>query len=204
MAPPTLSLPERTRSLRIGLVMPSKSELRATMRARRKQLADAAPDAAQRIAGFVEALPPASMVALYAAVGPELDTEPLAMALLESGCQLCLPVVAERGAALIFRRWTPGDPLEMDLGGCPAPLPLAGEVIPDLIVAPLLAFDRKGGRLGQGGGYYDRTLAALPDVPCVGLAYAGQAVDALPMDAHDQWLDGVLTEVGYIATRKVT
>jgi len=113
-------------------------------------------------------------------------------------------VVVQRGGALIFRHWTPGDPLETDLGGCPAPLPSAEAVIPDLILTPLLAFDRDGGRLGQGGGYYDRTLAALPDVPRIGLAYAGQEVEALPMDAHDQWLDGVLTEVGYIATRKVT
>jgi len=184
--------------------MPSKSELRATMRAIRRQLADALPDAGQRVADFAHELPAASIVALYAAVGPELDPEPLARALQQAGRRLCLPVVTERGAILVFRRWTPGDPLETDVGGCPAPLPLADEVIPDLILTPLLAFDRNGGRLGQGGGYYDRTLATLPDVPCIGLAYSGQAVEALPMDAHDQWLDGVLTEVGYIATRKVT
>ncbi|MBB5746914.1 5-formyltetrahydrofolate cyclo-ligase [Brevundimonas variabilis] len=184
--------------------MTSKPQLRATMRALRKQLADALPDASQQVADFAKELPQASMVALYAAVGPELDPEPLARALQQTGRRLCLPVVTERGQALIFRCWTPGDPLETDLGGCPAPLPLADEVIPDLILTPLLAFDRNGGRLGQGGGYYDRTFAALPAVPRIGLAYSGQAVEALPMDAHDQWLDGVLTEVGYIATRKVT
>lgn len=204
MAPPTLFPSERARSLRSGLAMTSKPELRATLRALRKQLAEAAPDAGQRVAGFAHALPGASMVALYAAVGPELDPEQLARALQRAGCQLCLPVVVQRGGALIFRHWTPGDPLETDLGGCRAPPASAEAVIPDLILTPLLAFDRDGGRLGQGGGYYDRTLAALPDVPRIGLAYAGQEVEALPMDAHDQWLDGVLTEVGYIATRKVT
>ena len=184
--------------------MTSKPELRILQRALRKQLASATPDAGQRAAGFADTLPLASTVALYVAAGSELDPEPLASALHQSGCRLCLPVVVRRDAALIFRRWMPGDPLDVDAGGCRAPLPSADTVTPDLILTPLLAFDRRGGRLGQGGGYYDRTFAALPDVPRIGVAYSGQAVEALPMDAHDQWLDGVLTEVGYIATRKVT
>ena len=88
--------------------MPSKSELRATMRALRKQLAKAVPDAGQRVADFAHELPEASIVALYAVVGPELDPEPLARALQQAGRRLCLPVVTERGQALVFRRWTPG------------------------------------------------------------------------------------------------
>ncbi len=183
--------------------MTSKPELRATMRALRKRLAEASPDAAMRAASFVDDLPPGRMVAVYRAVGAELDPEPLAKALERAGRSLCLPVALERDAALTFRRWTPGDPLEMDVAGCPAPLPLAETVTPDLIMTPLLAFDAEGGRLGQGGGYYDRTFAAFPAGVRIGLGYAGQQRDALPMDAHDQRLDGVLTEVGYIATRKV-
>ena len=104
---------------------------------------------------------------------------------------------------MVFRRWSPGEPLEMDAAGCPAPLPLAETVDPDLIVTPLLAFDDFGGRLGQGGGYYDRTFAARPDVIRVGLAFAGQRVDRLPTERHDIALHGVLTEVGYTAARKV-
>ena len=69
--------------------------------------------------------------------------------------------------------------------------------LPDF--TPLLAFDDSGGRLGQGGGFYDRTFAARPNVTRIGLAYAGQAAERLPMQRHDMALDGVLTETGYTA-----
>ncbi len=98
---------------------------------------------------------------------------------------------------MIFRRWSPGDPLEPDTAGCPAPLPLAEIVDPDLVITPLLAFDDFGGRLGQGGGYYDRTFAVRPTAIRIGLAFAGQRVDRLPVEAHDIRLHGVLTEAGY-------
>ena len=138
-------------------------------------------------------------MAVYRAVGSELDPEPLAHALIRSGRLLCLPVTIERDAPLIFRRWSPGEPLEIDVAGCPVPLPLAEVVIPDLIITPLLAFDDTGGRLGQGGGYYDRTFEARPEAVRIGLAYSGQQVDDLPMDRHDVALHGVLTEAGYRA-----
>ena len=127
----------------------------------------------------------------------------LARALIAAGAAACLPVALERDAPMIFRRWTPGDPLEVDAAGCPAPLPLAEVVDPDLIVTPLLAFDDFGGRLGQGGGYYDRTFAARPGAIRIGFAYDGQRVARLPMERHDVALHGVLTEVGYTAARKV-
>lgn len=107
-------------------------------------------------------------------------------------------------APLRFRAWAPGQPLLPDLAGSPAPLPEAAEVRPDLILCPLLAFDRLGGRLGQGGGYYDRTLAERPEALAIGLAYAAQQVERLPMDEHDKPLHGVLTEIGYLPTRKDT
>jgi 5-formyltetrahydrofolate cyclo-ligase len=72
---------------------------------------------------------------------------------------------------------------------------------PDLILAPLLAFDRRGGRLGQGGGSYDRTLATLRaagEVFVIGLAFAGQEIDRVPTEPHDQGLDAILTELAYI------
>jgi len=162
-----------------------------------------APLAAERAASHRDDLPPSTLVAVYRAIGSELDPEPLARAMLAAGHSLCLPVALERDAPMIFRRWTPGDPLEMDAAGCPAPLPLAEVVDPDLIVTPLLAFDEFGGRLGQGGGFYDRTFAARPDVIRIGFAFSGQRVDRLPMDRHDVALHGVLTESGYTAARKV-
>jgi len=177
--------------------MADKHQLRAAMRAERKRLAGLDPGAASRAAEHAEALPAGEVVAVYRAIGSELDADALALALARDGRALCLPVVLERDAPMIFRRWAPGEPLELDEAGVPAPFPLAGTVTPDLILTPLLAFDDRGGRLGQGGGYYDRTFATLPDAVRVGFAYAGQQVERLPVEDHDIRLHGVLTETGY-------
>lgn len=178
---------------------PDKAAFRAGMRAIRKRLSGAEPSAAERAADHAGALPPGALVALYHAVGSELGAEPLARALIASGRRLCLPVVLQVDAPMVFRAWAPGDPLELDAAGVPAPLPLAEPLDPDLIVTPLLAFDGSGGRLGQGGGYYDRTFSARPDAIRIGLAYAGQAVERLALEPHDIRLHGVLTETGYTA-----
>lgn len=189
--------------MRYPIPMMDKSQLRSDMRARRKRLAGLDPEAAERAASHIDDLPPGDPVAVYRAIGSELDTDALALALVRQGRSLCLPVVTRRDTAMIFRRWAPGEPLESDQAGVPAPLPLAETVIPQLILTPLLAFDLEGGRLGQGGGYYDRTFAALPDAVRIGFAYTGQQVTDLPIEGHDIRLHGVLTEVGYTAARKV-
>ena len=211
------------RRIRYPVGMNDKRELRAAMRAERKRLAGLNPEAASRAAehlpGLLDALfatttdfaaeraRRAFVAAVYRAQGSELDTVPLSRALQQAGVGLALPVVIERDAPLIFRRWRLHDPLELDVAGVPAPLPLAEAVTPDVVFIPLLAFDLSGGRLGQGGGYYDRTLEALRAARLrpwfVGLAYAGQEADILPRERHDQPLDGVLTEVGYTPARKV-
>ena len=183
--------------------MTPKHELRSAMRALRKRLAQADPMAASRVADHAGALPPGDPVAVYRAIGSELDPAPLAQALIAAGRSLCLPVVIQRDAPMVFRRWAPGEPLEMDFAGVPAPLPLVETVMPALILTPLLAFDDAGGRLGQGGGYYDRTFAAMPEVIRVGVGYADQRVDELALERHDMRLHGVLTETGYTAARKV-
>ena len=180
-----------------------KPALRAEARSLRRRLATLEPLAAERAASHAPQLPEAELVALYRAMGSELDPEPLARTLVAQGRALCLPVVLERDAPMIFRLWSPGEPLEMDAAGCPAPLPLAEVVDPDLIITPLLAFDNYGGRLGQGGGYYDRTFAARPEALRIGFGFVGQRVERLPMKGHDIALHGVLTEVGYTAARKV-
>ncbi|KPF80741.1 5-formyltetrahydrofolate cyclo-ligase [Brevundimonas sp. AAP58] len=177
-----------------------KAALRAEMRRIRRALADDGVAAA--VARHAGELPEARTVAVYRAVGSELDPASLAEALVSMGRTLCLPAVIDRSAPMSFRRWTPGDPLEVDAAGCPAPLPLAEVVTPQLILTPLLAFDDFGGRLGQGGGHYDRTFAAMPDAVRIGLAYAGQRVERLPVEPHDIPLHGVLTEVGYTPARK--
>lgn len=156
--------------------------------------------AGERAAGYAAAMlsdAPGRTVALYVAQGSEIDALPLAHALADNGLELCLPVVIQRDAAMTFRRWTPGDPLLPDAQGMPAPTANQPALTPDLIVTPLLTFDRSGGRLGQGGGYYDRTFEALPHARRIGLAYAGQEAEHLPVESHDIRLHGVLTEMGY-------
>ena len=176
-----------------------KHELRSAARALRKRLAEADSLAASRAADHADALPAAQVVALYRAMGSELDTDALAQALEASGRRLCLPVVVQRDAPMLFRVWSPGEPLELDAAGCPAPLPLAEAAEPDLILTPLLAYDDRGGRLGQGGGFYDRTFAERPRALRIGFAYAGQQVAGLALEDHDVRLHGVLTETGYRA-----
>ncbi|WP_296169682.1 5-formyltetrahydrofolate cyclo-ligase [uncultured Brevundimonas sp.] len=183
--------------------MTDKRELRSAMRAERKRLAGLDPAGSSRLADHVDELPSAEIVAIYRAIGSEIDTDALALALTSAGRGLCLPVVIAMDEPMIFRRWSPGDPLELDAAGVPAPFPLAETVVPDLILTPLLAFDAWGGRLGQGGGHYDRTFAAVPDTVRIGLAYAGQQVGMLELEPHDIRLHGVLTEVGYTPARKV-
>jgi 5-formyltetrahydrofolate cyclo-ligase len=173
------------------------------MRRVRKALAAADPSAAQRAADRLplERLPLFTVFSGYRAAGSEMDPQPLMARLAETGARGCLPVAA-RDAPLVFRAWSPGEPLEPDALGVPAPLAQAPPVTPQLVICPLLAFDRAGGRLGQGGGHYDRTLADLRRrgrVFVLGLAYAGQQLEQLALEAHDQRLDAILSETDYVA-----
>lgn len=182
---------------------PDKTALRTRLRALRRRLAAEAPDAAQRAADLLPLarLPKFSIFSGYQALGSEMDARPLMARLAETGAKAALPVAAHRDAPLAFRRLRPGDDLAPDAFGIPAPPPSAPLVIPELVIAPLLAFDRRGHRLGQGAGHYDRTLAnlrAARGVFVLGLAYSGQEVDEVPAEAHDQRLDAILTETAYI------
>jgi 5-formyltetrahydrofolate cyclo-ligase len=112
------------------------------------------------------------------------------------GHPVALPQTPPRGNPLIFRLWHPGMAMLPEPFGTARP---SGEVVrPDWLLVPLLAFDRGGHRLGYGGGFYDRTLAALPGAVAVGCAYACQEVDAVPVAAHDARLHAVATERGVI------
>ena len=141
----------------------------------------------------------ARVIAGYVSIGDEADVAPLLALLAAQGASLALPAVAGREAALEFRRWKPEDELEDGLFSTRHPLATMERVVPDLLLVPLLAFDLKGGRLGYGGGYYDRTLAGLREkgpVTAVGIGYAAQRMDGLPRETHDQPLDWVVTEQG--------
>ncbi len=187
-------------------VASAKTALRLVVRNRRKALLREHPEAdwmAAEVAHrpLTERFPdPAGKVAaLYRAMGSELDPRPLGDWLVERGWTLALPFV-ESDDHMSFRRWALGDAAGHDFAGLPSPLAAAEVVEPDLVIAPLLAFDSTGRRLGQGAGWYDRTLAGLraaKDVWVVGLAYSGQEVASVPTDEHDQRLDAILTEAGY-------
>lgn len=180
--------------------MISKSTLRSRMRALRRRLAAEAPDAALRVASILPDGWPGAPVAtcgLYHPMGSELD--PGAIRIV--GARRALPVIVDRDAPLVFRAFEPGDRLKPDSLGIPSPVADAAVVWPDVLFVPVLAFDRRGGRLGQGGGFYDRTIAALRArgrVWIVGVAYAGQEVEDLPLEPHDQRLDAILTERAFI------
>jgi 5-formyltetrahydrofolate cyclo-ligase len=127
----------------------------------------------------------------------EFDTKPLMRALHEQGHPIGLPVVRKRGLPLMFRLWTPGTTLVRGNFNVEIPGEDCAECRPEILVVPLLAFDRRGYRLGYGGGFYDRTLATLrADGPtlAVGWAFAAQEIADVPHDATDARLDWIVTE----------
>jgi len=129
----------------------------------------------------------------------EIDIRPLLLALHARGHSIGLPVTPKRGLPLTFRLWSPGDLLEPERFGTVRPT--GAECTPDFLLVPLLAFDRLGGRLGYGAGYYDRTLAALPGRFTLGCAFAAQEVDKVPVGPYDVRLNAVTTERGVIRCR---
>lgn len=143
------------------------------------------------------------VVAGYWPLGGEIDPRPLMAHLAAAGAVIALPRMLARAAPPVFLEWKFEDPLEADAFGVLAPLRSAAMVAPALILVPLLGFDRLGGRLGQGGGHYDRVLAQMRigKVVAMGLAFAGQEMPVIPLEPHDQRLDWVITECEAIDCR---
>jgi 5-formyltetrahydrofolate cyclo-ligase len=180
-----------------------KAALRARLRAARRAAAQARPDAAEEAARLapVERFPAFACVGAYRPMGSEMDPAPLPRRLAATGVMLALPRAVDRDAPLEYRLWDGGSPLSPDAFGVASPPASAPLAHPDLVIAPLLGFDRGGHRLGQGGGTYDRTLANLRAsrrVFVLGLAYSAQETDQIPHEPHDQRLDAVLTEAAYL------
>ena len=181
----------------------AKTMLRAEMRALRQSLAERRPDAAERAAEHLplDRLPAFQAAAGYHPVGGEISPAALLAKLSKTGAPIVLPVAESRDAPMVFRVADEPRSFAPDAFGILSPPTQAAQVDPDIVIAPLLAFDRTGRRLGQGAGMYDRTLAELRKhrtVFVIGLAYAGQEVARVPCEPHDAKLDAILTENGYI------
>jgi 5-formyltetrahydrofolate cyclo-ligase len=143
--------------------------------------------------------PPGSVVSGFWPIGREIDIRPLLLALHERGHPIVLPVTPKRGNPLSFRLWRPGDVLEPERFGTFRPT--GDPAVPDVLLVPLLAFDRRGHRLGYGAGFYDRTLAGLPGHYALGVAYAAQEVPEVPAGPSDVALDAVATDSGVISCK---
>lgn len=135
----------------------------------------------------------------------EINVLPLLARLASEGWQTALPVVMAKGAPLTFRAWAPGEPTGRGIWDIHIPLETAPELQPDVLLVPMLAFDRRGYRLGYGGGFYDRTLAELrklKPVTAIGVAYAEQETAEVPISEFDEPLDWILTERGVIEPKR--
>lgn len=133
----------------------------------------------------------------YWPIKGEPDLRPLMARLHESGVQVALPLVELKAAPLTFRRWTPETQMVRGDWNIPVPPPDAPEVTPDIALAPLVGWTDEGYRLGYGGGYFDRTLAALVPRPFViGVGYEAARLATIFPQPHDIALDLVVTEAG--------
>jgi 5-formyltetrahydrofolate cyclo-ligase len=178
----------------------SKNDLRTVALASRDALSsEQRTVAAEAIAtrGLPFELMRGTIVSAYSPIRSEIDPIPLMRTLAARGARLALPAVMARGKSLAFRAWSPNDRLLLGPLGILEPSPAAAEIIPDIMLVPLAAFDRLGHRIGYGAGHYDYTLAHLRKVKpitAIGLAFAAQEIKAVPALQHDVALDYVLTE----------
>ncbi len=185
-----------------------KSTFRERSKALRRDAASRQPNAARFAAThFMTAIEPAegAKVAIYHAIGDELDTAPLAGELARRGVAVLLPVVVRKKEPLVFRLFEIDKPLHEGPYGILEPGADSQEMVPDIIVTPLLAVRPDGARLGMGGGFYDRTLAKLREsgeVTAIGFGYQNQVLERFPVGPEDQFLDGFVSEAGFQAFKR--
>lgn len=140
----------------------------------------------------------------YWPIKGESDLRPLLSRLHQSGVIIALPVVETRVAPLVFRRWTPTTRMIRGDWNIPVPPPDAERLSPDIALAPCLGWDARCFRLGWGGGYFDRTLAALHPLPyTIGIALSAAVLNTIYPQPHDVPLDVIVTEQSIAAERKV-
>lgn len=182
-----------------------KERLRGKVFARRDGLdKEFRHEAALRIADRALALPQledVTPVGGYWPIRSEVDPRSLMEALIARGQDVALSQILH--PHLSWRLWRPGDVLIKGGFGVREPGPDAPEVFPKALLVPLVAFDRRGGRIGYGKGHFDRAIAALEaqhPVLTIGLAYAVQEIDEVPVESHDRLLDVIITEAELIRT----
>jgi 5-formyltetrahydrofolate cyclo-ligase len=176
----------------------------AALERRRAAHAAGAPGAGRLAGGYaletIAGLRGVGVVAGYLPIRDEIDPLPAMLALSGLGYRVAAPVIEARGRPLAFRSWTPGGTTVTGPFG--VPVPAAGETVePDVLLVPMLAFDRRGHRLGYGGGFYDRTIAGLRarrEIAAIGFAYADQEMPEVPDSEHDMRLDAIVTDLGVI------
>jgi 5-formyltetrahydrofolate cyclo-ligase len=177
-----------------------KVELRKQGRAIREALPVAEQSAAALAVaerGLPVPVPAGAVVSGYSPLKFEISPLPLMRRLADAGARLALPVIQGRGSPLIMRAWAFGETLGSGVWGIREPKPEAPEVFPDILIVPLLLFDRAGYRLGYGAGYYDMTIArlrAMKPIVAIGVAFAAQEAPEVPTTPRDARLDLVLTE----------
>ena len=189
----------------------SPEQLKAVLRRAATARRDALPPDERMAAALAVAeqgLPvevmPGIIVSGFSPLKSEISPLPLLRRLADTGASLALPVVAGRGKPLIMRAWSFGAPLVSGVWGIREPPADAPELFPDILIVPLLAFDRSGHRIGYGAGYYDLTVSRLrtmKPVTAIGIAFAAQEIAAVPATPRDARLDLVLTERGAIDFR---
>jgi 5-formyltetrahydrofolate cyclo-ligase len=170
-----------------------RREQRAQLYARRRALtAQQHQEASQAIARKLERLAGRGLIGLYWPIRHEPNL--IGWARQQLGLRFCLPVVVTRGEPLEYWRWAPEESLARGVWDIPVPMQ-RDVVVPEVIVAPLVGFDRALYRLGNGGGYFDRTLAVMPVRPLViGVGYAFSEFDTIYPQPHDIPMDVIVTE----------
>ena len=181
----------------------AKAACRKLAAQNRKHLAVGKTDAPALLATHAERLIGQFGTGIYAAYFPirsELSPLDLLARLADLGCATAMPVTPAEGQPLRFHRWAVGNRLDDGPYGTKQPPPNQPLCRPDVILAPMLAFDSAGWRLGYGGGFYDRTLAVLRGaghhLSLIGIAYDGQKLDKIPVGPYDMPLDAVLCTTG--------
>ncbi|WP_137934231.1 5-formyltetrahydrofolate cyclo-ligase [Mesorhizobium comanense] len=174
-----------------------KAERERLIAARLAVSADARTVMSQRIAGGLDAIIgdiAGRMVSLYWPFRGEPDLRPWMISINERGGRTALPIVIEKGQPLIFRAYRPGDRLEKGVWNIP--IPAEGDpVLPDIVISPIVGIDPANYRLGYGGGFFDRTLAAMPFKPLViGVGYELQRIATIYPQLHDIPMDRIVTE----------